>query len=144
MKTITITIQNAIDNGVGMLQELRDELQEVVDNAPENLRESERIQTLSNTVEVLDSFVDDGYELESDELASETFEFKEMSMKGASRAYRRDQAVRYLEDAAMALSIWLDAQDAESNDVDLADDMVQRIEDAVANAYECEFPGMMG
>lgn len=49
---------SAISDAYTELAELRDEVREVVDNAPEGLSETQRIQTLGETADRLDEFVD--------------------------------------------------------------------------------------
>ena len=132
-----ITVADALSIGYSSLLDLRDEVQEVCDNAPESLQSSARIETLSESADLL-GFVDDEPEIEDDTLAMHRFNMPMLKAKrNESRRVRRDNAVLFLSCALEALQ----AFEAPSDE---AQELIDKLEEDISNAEACEFPGMMG
>ena len=134
------TIDGIIDDAYSMLADLRDEVQEVVDNAPEGLQNSSRIETLSETASQLDGFVDSPPDVpENVQEIEVTYYCTNFGKKGPSRRDRRDEAVGMLN--AVAEHLRGDSQYDTDTDVQ---ELLEELDDACSTAEECEFPGMFG
>jgi len=148
---VTGTILAAIEGGRSLLEELRDECQEVVDGLEERFSGTARYETMSSTVDVLD-FVDDGEPELPDEAGDFGISYTEDQRKNLSRAARRDNAVNMLSAAADGLREWAsqeqedhqDDSDWDESDVTNAEEVADQLEEWVGNAEDAEFPGMMG
>ena len=138
-----ITVADALSIGYSSLLDLRDEVQEVCDNAPESLQSSARIETLSESASYL-NFADDEPELENDALASHRFNMPLLKAKrNMSRRVRRDNAVLFLQCARDAIESWSDEHEQEERS-DEVQELMDKLDDDISNAESCEFPGMMG
>lgn len=96
------------------VQELRDEVREVVENAGENLSQTQRIQTLSETADTLDGSADDEPTvpegLENLKISYSTFHA--YGRKGDSRATRMMNAVALMDGVIDALNEFIEDADA--------------------------------
>lgn len=144
------TVADAVSAAYGLLQELRDEVREVVENASEGLRQTGRIQTLESTADALDGFCDDepslGDTVDDWCATTEVSYSVETSRRGLSRRARCSNAVAMLQAVVDAMQNHEDPEDAaEPSDLhgDLAD-IAGDIENAISEAENCEFPGMYG
>jgi hypothetical protein len=127
-------LADAVNTAFHELAELASECREVVDNAPEGISETERIQTLDETASVLE-------DLEKPNVASELADIKvSFSTYGTrSRAVRRDGALGIIEACVEALS-GIDGSDPRR---EAANDLREEL-NAVSEAENCVFPGMFG
>lgn len=152
------TVLGAIEGAIETLTELRDEFQEIVDNASEGLQQTERHQTREATVEAL-SFVDDGTPDIPEEARDLPCSWTENRHPKASRAARRDNAVAALSAALSELEDWKSAAEERQSADDEAEkdrdeDLEQGISDAeesiatleqwISDAESTEWPGMFG
>lgn len=137
------SLQGAIEDGYSRLSELRDECQELVDNASDSLRETQRIQTMEETANSLsDSESEpDVPKVIADIVVSYTED--QRKSKSHSRATRCSEAVTLLEAAKWGAEEWL-AENEESDDCDDVQSMIDGLEEMISNAEGCEFPGMYG
>lgn len=155
---VTGTALGAIEGAIDTLTELRDEFQEIVDNATEGLQQTERHQTREATVDAL-SFVDDGLPDLPEEAGDVACSWVENQHPKASRAARCANAVSALEAARDAIQEWLDeknekldedeAEDKPDEDgleeqIAQAEEAVNTLEEWISNAEGTEWPGMFG
>lgn len=143
---LEVKIEDAISSGYSILLELRDEVQEVFDNATENLQQTSRMQTFSDTAGTLDNFVDDEPdvpEVVRDVTMRVTTTEPRSARQTASRSVRRDNAVAYLRAAAEALTERLDGM-PDGDAKDEAQALVEKLEQDADEAEGVEFPGMFG
>lgn len=135
IRTQKTDLQSAISDGIAALQSLRDEVQEIVDNASgTNFENSQRIQTFSETADAL-SYADNEPTL-PDELAEVAVEYSESYKRGhISRAVQCSNACAMLQAAVDAL---------EAQEHDDASSIAGELEDIISNAEGAEFPGMYG
>lgn len=161
LMTIKITVADALSNGMGDLEELRDEVREVYENMPESLQGGERGIKLDEAANILDAI--DSCDL-SDEVtnthmmgddeeerpAAGGIEFETLDLRSTkkrrSRAARRDDALELLRGARDALQEALDNDDTVLTDV-LDDEIRQDIDSItqlIDEAETAEFPGMFG
>jgi Rad3-related DNA helicase len=137
------SLQGAVEDGYARLEELRDECQEIVDNASDSLRETQRIQTLEETANQL-SGADDMPEVpEALDGVVVCYTEDRRKNKSHSRATRCAEAVSLLYYAKEASEEWL-ADNAEHESTDDVQNMIDSIDEMISNAESCEFPGMFG
>jgi ABC-type transporter Mla subunit MlaD len=152
------TISAAVADGMSELQSLRDEVREVADNASGTaLENTQRIQTLSETADTLDSYVDDEPDAPAflaDLPTKYTTTHNARKGRGDSRATRHDNAINALRAAADEVASWL--EDVEGNTEgkteeereemkDAAETYKDAIEEVVDNLDGAvEYPGMFG
>lgn len=158
------TLSAAIGDGFSELECLAEECRELVDNATDMSRGTQRIQTFEETADTLESLTqpDDPSEV----LGTLPVSYVEMVHRSKkarpSRAVRQSNALDLLRAAAMTLQIWLDDHEewADQDDVRSvidtdtspscaevhgeATDLMAELENLVAEAENCEFPGMFG
>lgn len=153
------TVANVAD-AFSALEELAGECREVVDNAPNGLSETQRIQTLGETADTLEGInaPDEG---DLPPGASDLpIEYSEQQGKRLSRSDRRDNAVAILRTAIEVLeareqelrdSLAEDDPDDKPDPDDErekhADDIrsyVDELDNAASEAEGVEFPGMFG
>ena len=133
-----------ISDAFSDLCELASECREIVDNAPEGLSESERIQTFSATADTLESLDEPSVpECVSDLEIKWSEEEPRDRRSGLSRRARRDNAVSLLGGARDACQGWLD-ENQTHGDFSEVEQFLQDIENACDEAEGCEFPGMFG
>lgn len=150
------------DISLSGLQELRDEVREIVDNAGDALANTQRIQTLAETADALDGVVDNEPTVpEAVQGLAITYAEQELRRRGRSlgRARRRDNEVaplaaardlaeelaEALRDPAGELPEGLEvAADARDELADELETLAQELGEIVDAAEGCEFPGMYG
>jgi hypothetical protein len=125
-------LARAVNDAFAKLTELAEECREVVDNAPDGLSQTQRIQTLDETANALENLEEPSV---ADELAGIKVSFP--TYKTRSRADRRDASVGIIEACVNALA--LDESDPRFQ---AASDLRNELENAVSEAECCEFPGM--
>lgn len=146
------TVSAAVLDAISELEGLRDECQEIVDNASDGLRETQRIQTLEETANTLDGALQD-LDVPT-AVEGLTVKYSEQVNKdkrsGPSRAVRCANAVSMLEAAISAVEEKLEEYDSdeeseevkvEKEELELLRDDIQQMADEVSG---CEFPGMFG
>lgn len=159
--THTSTIDGAVADALSELQGLRDEVREIVENASgTGLENTQRIQTLSETADTLDSHVDDEPDA-PDAITAEPqkqITYVEMTKKrGVSRAQRHDNAIAQLSAAVAGVEEMIEALEAEEekaaeeqkeqieekkSDLETYRDAIQELIDNLDGAVE--YPGMFG
>jgi predicted house-cleaning noncanonical NTP pyrophosphatase (MazG superfamily) len=139
----TGSVLGLIEGAYSELEALRDEVQEIVDNASEGLSQTQRIQTFEETASALD-FVDSVPDVPEavQDFVVEYTEDKRKS-KSTSRATRCAEAVNLLQCVIEVLTEFSEAkQDSEL--CDEIEQLLSELEDAVGYAEGAEFPGMYG
>lgn len=140
------TVSQAIDDGLSGLQDLKGEVEELVNNASGTaLENTSRIQTFQSTLDVLENIPDSVGSLNnsipdgSGELECDWQEMvirrKSQRATSVSRAVRRDNACAMLSAAADALA----GSEAEDDQA-----LAEELQELVSEAEGCEFPGMFG
>jgi Sec-independent protein translocase protein TatA len=161
-QSIVTTLENAVSDAYAALGELRDEVQEVYDNAPDSLKETSRNQTLSETGDTLSQHVDDEPSIENDEVKNLEVVYAPLKPR-ASRSKRRDYATGILSACLSALEQYnerlqerkealekSETEEAQTRVLELEDllSQVEELQDTLENcmgeADGCEFPGMFG
>lgn len=148
---------NDVSSAFSDLEGLRDEVREIVDNASDGLRETQRIQTLESTADTLDGVSEP--DLPSC-LEGHTFGYAIMvntnPKKGASRSVRCANACAVFSAAAEAARDLLtesqerrDTPDASEDDISADDEggvetFIDECEEVVNECESLEFPGMFG
>jgi len=142
-------VEDAIASGFETLRDLRDEIRDAVEAMSESpgLAATGRYQTLSDTADSLDNFVDDEPSV-PECVGGERCEYTENREKKLTRSGRLNNATAALTAAADAIRSWIDDQDADDEDAasDIADaeQLADELEGYVSEAEGCEFPGMYG
>lgn len=139
---------SSIDDAYSAMESLRDECQEIVDNAQDsNLSQTSRIQTLEETCGVLDSCCD--APSVPDIVAELSINYSVYKNKdkrrGVSRSVQRDEAIGIIDQAIGACQEWLD--DESNTDEDQRSEVEAFIDQLESDKGEWEgvdFPGMMG
>ena len=158
----TCTILDAVTHGMGILQCLRDEVQEIVDNAPVGLQDSARISTLRESVEALDGYCDDEPDALAEGVDREIVVRTLLPLRkgrGLSRNSQLANALIYLNCAVDSVNEEIEAletvvkqkqddkeDDAESDEaqIEALQEYVTEIENVIEGVEGCEFPGMFG
>jgi hypothetical protein len=141
---------DAIENGLGDLEGLRDELQDWLDNMPENLQQSSKADEVQEAIDGLDgvdSFrIPDALESEKDsddkpKLGGIRFQFM-TGKRAKSRAQRRDEATSLLRAAVEAVRDDLDEKQKTSDDEyeDVTSEL-DELEQIIDSAEGVDFPG---
>ncbi len=162
IKTEDACIADAISSAFSQLEDLASECREVVDNAPENLRDSQRITTLGEAADALESLSEPSV---PDGLDDVRCQWQENIHPRASRAQRRDNATAALsavysalEDHIAELDERIESGKTEDGTTDLTQDQRDELESQKSDAEELmgeverardeadgvEFPGMFG
>lgn len=141
------TVAEAVSAGWGEISSLAEEVREIVDNAPEGLNQTQRIQTLDETANYLENIDEpevpealSGVRVEWTQLLPRT------ARRGLSRADRCSNAVAALEVAATAAQTWMDDHEEEEGgeDHDAVLEFLDSVQGAIDDAEAAEFPGMFG
>lgn len=142
--------EEAVSDAFSTIEELADECQEVVDNAPPGLDQTQRIQTLGETADTLSSNLDqpEAPDFFNEKLGEVTFVTMERKARsGPSRSSRRDYATSCLD---AVIGVVNDLIDADGDDA-LTDEQKTEAEeyrDALEEVKDewdgVEFPGMYG
>ena len=104
------TVSEAIEDAYSILYDLHDQAQEIVDNAPGGLSETQRVQTFSETADALDG-ADSSPDVPADvaELSVEYIEMvKKSKRQGPSRATQCSNACSALAACVESLDVWLE------------------------------------
>lgn len=138
------TAEEMVDGAMTDLQELRDEVREIADNAEgTGLENTSRIQTLAEAADGLDGVADETFSWDNQTLSALPVTAQIMfSRRSISRAVRCSNAVAILTAVKEALEEFQTGDDEEANSV--ADDLVSTLEDVISGAEGLEFPGMFG
>lgn len=136
-KPRTARLVDLVNEAFSELENLTEECREIVDNASEGLRQTQRIQTFEQTADTLENLREPDVD-ESLEDIQVTYSSMESSRKGRglSRANRCSEAVNSLNAVVEALE-QLPETDETSN-------LKNELEEAANEAEGCEFPGMYG
>jgi hypothetical protein len=130
------TLDDAISGAFEQLTELGSECREIVDNAPDGLRETERIQTLEGTADTLENFSEPP-EI-PDELSEIKIAYDLPKRRYDSRASRASDVCAILTACASVLEDIKESDPRHQQAVDLSTEL-----ESVASEVEgCEFPGM--
>lgn len=141
----TGTVESIVD-AYSMLEELHDEVQEIVDNATDGLRETSRIQTFEETASTLDnaSSPPDVPECVSDLAISYSESVHRSKRAGPSRAVRCENACAIIGAAIQACQDYLAEGECNEDDQGEVESFISELEDMQSNAESAEFPGMFG
>lgn len=153
---------SSIADAISELQSLAEECREIVDNAPEGLSETQRIQTLDETAGYLEDVNEPDIPEGADDLAISYSEaVPTRKGRSPSRSTRRDNALAIIGAAVEALEAKVEELREEANDArgedddsdegdvadakaDSFDELKTELEEIVSNVESCEFPGMFG
>lgn len=145
------TIAGCISDGYGMLTTLRDEAQEIIDNAPEGLQQTDRISTFEETVNQLDGCDSEPDLPEYIREVEVTYTEDHRKSKSHSRSTQCSEACEIVRAGLEAMESWIDDnEEAAKSDQDLEDkleevrNVISEINDFVDNAEGTEWPGMFG
>ncbi len=149
----SMTIEDALSNGFGELQSLRDEVREIVDNANDSLSQTARIQTLSETADTLDNVADNEPDLPSE--FNLTLSVGQLAHKrknvSASRSIRRDNAVSCLaavvavcDDHLKTFDSEKERSESDQSAYDMVETLRDNIQEVIDEVDELKFPGMFG
>lgn len=139
------TVGDAIVGAYSILEELRDEIADVLENMINP--DGDRGQVLQETLDNLDSIVNSDPPEPEEGYADIACVYGANRRRSQSRSDRRDEAVRMLTAASDAIqSRGADIEDDEdmADDVEALGSIVRELDEAISNADACEFPGMMG
>lgn len=166
-------IGDAVSYAYSTLEELRDEIQEVVDNMADSpgLAATSRYETLENTAQLLDGAADCAPDL-PECLAGIRVNYTENREKKLTRGGRRDNAVNAMDAVISATQDWIDMkqgeldalkdgdedEDSEEDSEETVEDKIGELENEISEAEtfrdeieehkgsveEAEFPGMRG
>lgn len=146
------TVGAAIADARSELESLRDEVQEIVDNASEGLSQTQRIVTLADAVGYLDNV--DSYATDDapDEVKDLEITYSEAvntnKRRGPSRSVRRDNAVAMLTAARERISDWTTDDELEEEPSDERAEAVttylDELDTLIGEVEAAEFPGMFG
>jgi hypothetical protein len=160
----TTTLAAAIADGFSELESLAEECRELVDNASDMSRGTQRIQTFEETADTLESLTQpEEPPAVIAELAVAYSESVHRSKRhGPSRAVRCSNGVAMLTAAKEAVEAWMEEsrEDWEDSDVQsiigdessdtrgevysAAEQLASDLDDLISSAEGCEFPGMFG
>ena len=138
----TTTADSLVDDAVGELQCLGEELREWYDNLPESLQQSDKAYTLDESAGMLEAV----YEPDLDDSATEVDVVFIPAINISSRRDRHAEAIAMLEAAKEAL---ITADEGLDGELDLTKDNtheegVNDIENIIHEVECVEFPGMFG
>jgi len=150
----TGTVSDA-ESAIDSLKELGSECREIVDNASDGLKETQRIQTLEETADALEDL--DMPDI-PEAVAGLSFDYhvqeNRRKGRGPSRAVRRDNEVELLSACQSAVDQWVGERIAEieeeggnpddHDEVQEAEQFSSELGDIISNAESAEFPGMFG
>lgn len=140
-------VETDIAGAVGSISDLMDlgaEAREIVDNAPEGLNQTERIQTFEETASNLE-YLD---EPDVPEFLSELpvkYTIMVSKRRGESRAVRCNNATTALDAAIDVVEEFIEScTEEQSEQRDEAETFRDALREIVDTAESCEFPGMFG
>lgn len=137
---------SSIEDAYSALEDLGNECREIVDNAPEGLNQTDRIQTFDETAGTLENMsAPDIPECVQDLAIGYSEAVWARKRGGISRARRCENAASVLQAAVGALEEWLDDEaNAEHDDRDEVESLKDQLDSDAGEAEGCEFPGMFG
>lgn len=145
------TLSAAVSDGFAALEELGSEVRDIVDNASENLSQSQRIITFGETADALEGLTEP--EIPS-VLADRDVTYSEYVHRekkaSPSRAVRHANAVAMPQAAMDSAQAHLETyDDAEENEETIAErdgveEFINELEEAMSKVESCEYPGMFG
>lgn len=155
-----ISLLDAVSDAFGEFQSLAEELGDVRDAMEDKLSQTQRFQTISDTLDTLESYVDEpDCPDEVETLVKDTkitvgqmvLTWKK-SPTGLSRQMRFDNAISKLQVASEELDEMISNNEDAEDDDKLTDDQIGEVEsyrDALQEVIDnldgaCEFPGMYG
>lgn len=147
--TRNITLGEAVGEAYGELQNLRDEAQEMYDNATEGLQQTQRLQTMQESADALGNNCDSEPEL-PEAVAKLPFTITDWTNtrkgRGLSRTDRCSWAVHVLEQAYELLDKMVDdtTKLPAGVDKDAVEGARDDIENMKTDAEGTEWPGMYG
>lgn len=153
------TIAGAIETGFSIVEELKDEIEELLSNMEqsEGLTQTQRYATFEETKSVLEDayeMIDDIHELFADLPC--TYTEDQRRREGSTRRGRLDNALSALGAAKDAVESWRCEQDIDSATgtqeeldeleaaIENADEVINALDERIGNLEGCEFPGMYG
>jgi len=155
---INSTIGGAIEQGLSIIEELKDEIEEVVSNMEqsEGLSQTSRYATLDETKSTLEDNYDafDVHDLLADVPC--TYTEDQRRRESSTRQGRMDNALAALNAARDAAQTWMDdnpLEDAIGTREELdereealsnAEEVINTLDERIGNLESCEFPGMYG
>lgn len=144
-ETMTGTV-SSVEDAYSALEELGGECREIVDNAPEGLNQTDRIQTFEESASTLEYLsTPDVPECVRDLAISYSYATPRRKRQSTSRAVRRDNELAVVQAAVAALEEWLeDEANAEHDDRDEVETFKDQLESDASDIEGCEFPGMFG
>lgn len=136
------TVAAVVADAQAELGSLRDEAQEVVDNAPDSLRETGRNATLAENAEALS---DADSDIDIPAVVSEiTVTYREATSRRAlPRHARCSNAFSMLDAAASAIESWVE-KNPKHDDADDATAAAEAMRELMEAAEATEWPGMFG
>jgi hypothetical protein len=134
-KEVEVTLEHAVHDAFLDLADLGEECRDVVDNAPEGLNQTQRIQTLDETASELEN-------LQEPEVSSELAELpvKYLPVRVRSRATRCWAATEILEKCVEALATIPEGDERHA----AASNLSSELDDLITVRDNCEFPGRYG
>lgn len=138
------TLAELIDTGRSIVEELRDELDEVLANLEERFSNTSRFETLSTTRDALGEVADDICSHDLDEIVPGTHEFSYRVNPRASRADRRSDAVERLSSARDIISEEISERAEGASGLDELEEISDMLERWIDTLEACEFPGIRG
>lgn len=137
------TVSGLIEEALGEIQSLGEEMRSWYDNMPESFQNGDRGSAVSESADALENIAT---EVDVPEEVDEevTYTHRPLPRK-ISRAGRRDHAVGMLEAAKGKLEELSEAQDEneEAGEVDFGE-IINELETIIDEASSVEFPGMYG
>ena len=145
MTTRTTTLGAAIADAFSVIDELQQELQDWMDNMPENLQQSEKASQLQEAIDGLTQSNEPEVP-EGSELAEREVKYTSSLGKRASRSDRRHDACAMIQGAMDLLTALVEAAEKDGRDDDAQE--LQTLNDELQQAYDewdaVEFPGARG
>lgn len=144
----TTTVSAAIGDAYLELGALRDELDEIIDNAPDGLRSTARIQTMEETKDQLDRYADDEPSVPDackDFVVTYHEQVPRRKRQSASRSVRCENSCAMIRAVVQVVEEWRDEDPARSEEVkDEIDTFIESANEAADECENLEFPAMFG
>lgn len=144
---------SSISDAFSELTSLGEEAREIVDNAPEGLNQTDRIQTFEATADALENLTEPDVPACIADLPVTYFEsVPTRKRQGTSRATRCSNAIGIISAVRDVADEWVNehvGEDGEpkegfEDDVEAVIQFVSECEEMESEAEGCEFPGMFG
>lgn len=147
----TTTLSAAVSDGFAALEELGSEARDIVDNAGENLSQTQRITTFGETADALEGLDEPQTPNTLSDRDVTYSEYVHREKKASpSRAVRHANAVAMLQAAMESAQAHFETyDDAEENEETIAErdeveEFINELDETISNVESCEFPGMFG